>query len=106
MFTPEELKIIEKMPMDQVALLIEGIMQTAKRELFKFIEAETGVPPPSNYMLTHGHEFDAVWASGEDHSIASVWKWKGVPILKQSGVVTFDGVNISANIRTEMCEAI
>ena len=106
MFTQDELKQIEKMPLPQLAALIGDMAGTAKRELFKFIEAQTGTMPPDDYMLTHKHEFGAEWASGEDHSIASVWTWKGKPVVKQRGTVTFDGVNLAANVRTEACEVV
>ena len=106
MFTQDELKQIEKIPLPQLAALIGDMVVTAKRELFKFIEAQTGTMPPDDYMLTHKHEFGAEWASGEDHSIASVWMWKGRPVVKQRGTVSFNGVNMAANVRTEACEVV
>lgn len=106
MFTEDDLKQIEKMPLPQLEALIGDMIGAAKRELFKFIAANTGTIPPDDYMLTHKHEFGVQWASGKDLSMASLWTWKGVPVVKQRGTVTFDGVNLTANVRTEACEVV
>jgi hypothetical protein len=101
MFTPDELKQIEKIPMPQMFALIADMVEAAKVELFKHIAVQTGTMPPFDYMLTHKQEFSGEWASGEDHSIASVWTWKGKPVVFQSGTICQDGENIVASVRTE-----
>lgn len=102
MFNQDELKQIEKIPIPQLYALTSDMTRAAKAQLFKFIAAKTGTMPPDDYMLTHEHEFSATWTSGgEDHSIASVWTWMGIPVVKQRGSVTFDGVKLTANVRTD-----